>query len=161
MTFTAPSSMQINMKKLWACCYEKSGLSPVKLCICFGFPKVIRGRGPIPMVLSVVKWQLCNLPSLSPKGESKYLSALSSSEVSSLLGFPGGSVVKNMPADAGEEDSIPGSGRSPEGGNGNPLQYSCLGNPINRGALQATVHGVTKKSDTTEKRSMHTRHHYY
>ena len=66
-----------------------------------------------------------------------------------------------MPADAGDEDSIPGSGRSPKGGNGNPLQYSCLGNPMNRGALQATVHGVTKKSDTTEKRSMHTRHHYY
>ena len=44
-------------------------------------------------------------------------------------GFPGDSVVKNLPAKAGDEDSIPGLGRSPEGGNGNPLQYSCLGNP--------------------------------
>ena len=43
-------------------------------------------------------------------------------------GFPGDSVVKNLPANAGELSSIPGSGRSPEGGNGNPLQYSCLEN---------------------------------
>ena len=46
--------------------------------------------------------------------------------------------------------SIPGSGRSLGVGNGNPLQYSCLGNPMDRGAWRATVHGVTKKSDTTE-----------
>ena len=45
------------------------------------------------------------------------------------LGFPGGSVVKNPPANAGVEGSVPGSGRSPGGGNGNPLQYSCLENP--------------------------------
>ena len=44
----------------------------------------------------------------------------------------------------------PGSGRSPGGGNGNPFQYSCLGNPIDRGAWQATVHGVTKQLDMTE-----------
>ena len=48
------------------------------------------------------------------------------------IGFPGGSVVKNPPADAGDTQSIPGSGRSPGEGNDNPLQYSCLGNP--RGA---------------------------
>ena len=51
--------------------------------------------------------------------------------------FPGGSVVKTPPANAGgtgEASSVPGSGRSPGGGNGNPLQYSCLGNPIDRGA---------------------------
>ena len=45
--------------------------------------------------------------------------------------------------------SVSGSGRSPGEGNGNPPQYSCLGNPMDRGAWQATVHGVTKESDTT------------
>ena len=67
-------------------------------------------------------------------------------------GFPGGSAVKNPPAsagDAGEVGSIPGLGRSPGEGNGNPLQYSCLGNPMDRGEWQATVHGVTTESDTT------------
>ena len=63
------------------------------------------------------------------------------------LGFLGGSVVKNPPAsagDAGDLGSIPGSGRSPGEGNGNPLQYSCLKNPMDRGAWGATVHGVAK-----------------
>ena len=50
------------------------------------------------------------------------------------MGFPGGSVVKNMPVKAGDAGSIPGSGRYPGEGNGNPLQYSCLGNPTDRGA---------------------------
>ena len=59
-------------------------------------------------------------------------------------GFPGGSVVKNPPANAGDMDSIPGLGKSAGGGNGNPLQYSCLGNPTDRKAWQATVHGVAK-----------------
>ena len=60
-------------------------------------------------------------------------------------GFPGGAVVKNTPTnvgDARDTGSISGSGRSPGEGNGNPLQYSCLGNPMNRGACWATVHGV-------------------
>ena len=59
-------------------------------------------------------------------------------------GFPGGSVVKNLPVNAGDADSIPVLGRSPGEGNGNPLQYSCQGNPMDRGAWQATVHGVAK-----------------
>ena len=59
-------------------------------------------------------------------------------------GFPDGSVVKNPPANAGDEGSIPGLGRSPGEGNGNPLQYSCLGNPMDRGVWWAIVHGVTK-----------------
>ena len=59
-------------------------------------------------------------------------------------GFPGGSVVKNLPANARDMASIPGSGISPEEGIGNPLQYFSLGNPIDRGAWWATVHGVTK-----------------
>ena len=56
----------------------------------------------------------------------------------------GGSVIKNPPANAGETGSITGLGRSSEGGNGNPLQYSCLENSRDRGAWQATVHGVAK-----------------
>ena len=59
-------------------------------------------------------------------------------------GFPGGSVVKSLPANAGDTGSILGSGRSPGEGNGNPLQYSCLGNPMDRGTWQATAHGVAK-----------------
>ena len=66
------------------------------------------------------------------------------------LGFLGGSVVKNLLVNAGGGGSIPGWGRSPAQGNGNPLQYSCLGNPRDRGAWLATVHGVAKELDTTE-----------
>ena len=68
------------------------------------------------------------------------------------MGFSGELVVKNLPANAGDiRDAglIPGWGRSPGEGNGNPLQYSCLGNPMDRGAWQATVHGATKELDTT------------
>ena len=53
-------------------------------------------------------------------------------------------MVKNLPANTGDLDSIPGSGRFPGEGNGNPLQYSGLENPMDGGALRATVHGVTK-----------------
>ena len=58
--------------------------------------------------------------------------------------FPGGSVVKNLPANAGDVDSIPGWERFLGKGNGNPLQHSCLGNPMDSGAWQAIAHGVTK-----------------
>ena len=63
--------------------------------------------------------------------------------------FPGGSLVKNLPANAGDAGLIPGSGRSAGEGNGNPFQYSCLINPMDRGAWQAIVHGVAKESDPT------------
>ena len=72
------------------------------------------------------------------------------------MGFPGGPVVKNLPANAGDVDSVPGSGRSPGQENGNPLQYSCLGNPVDRGAWQTTVHGIAKESDMTEHIHNHT-----
>ena len=68
---------------------------------------------------------------------------------SSPMGFPDGSVVKNPSAKSGDEGRIPAPGRSPGGGNGNPPQYSCLGNPMNRAAWWVIVHGVTKKADTT------------
>ena len=58
------------------------------------------------------------------------------------MDFPAGWVVKNLPANAGDAGSILGLGRSPGEGSGNPLQYSCLENPMDRGALWATVHGV-------------------
>ena len=59
--------------------------------------------------------------------------------------------INNPHSNAGDVGSIPGSGRSPGEGNGNPLQYSCLGNPMDRGVWWATVHGVPKESDMTEK----------
>ena len=59
------------------------------------------------------------------------------------------SVVKNLPANSGVASSILESGRSPGERNGNPLQYSCLGNSMDRGAWRATVHGVTKQPDMT------------
>ena len=65
-------------------------------------------------------------------------------EINSWEGFPGGSVVKNLPDNAGDMGLIPGSGRTPRKGNGNPLYYSCLGNPMDRGAWSAPVHGVAK-----------------
>ena len=65
------------------------------------------------------------------------------------MGYPGGSVVKNPPANAGDSGSIPVLGISPGEGTGNPLQYSCLENFMDRGAWQARVRGVVKESDTT------------
>ena len=60
-----------------------------------------------------------------------------------------GSVIKSLRALSRDLGSIPRSGRSPGKGNGNPLQYSCLQNPMDRGAWRATVHEVAKESDTT------------
>ena len=61
-----------------------------------------------------------------------------------VYGFPGGSVVKNPPANAGDVGLMPGLGRSPGEGNGNPFHYSCLGNHMDRGAWRATAHGAAK-----------------
>ena len=66
-----------------------------------------------------------------------------------MRGFPGGTVVKNLPANSRDLGSIPGLGRSPRQWNGKPLQYPCLENSMDRGAWQATVHGVTKEPDRT------------
>ena len=63
-----------------------------------------------------------------------------------LGSFPGGSVIKNPLANVGVAGLIPGSGRSPGEGDDNPLQYSCPGNPIDRGAWWVPVHGVAKES---------------
>ena len=61
--------------------------------------------------------------------------------------FPVAQLVKNLPANAGDVGLIPKSGRPAGEGNGNPLQYSYLGNPMDRGARQATIHGVVRESD--------------
>ena len=79
----------------------------------------------------------------------------SSAQISSFWGFLGGSVVKNLPANAGDTGSIPRLGRSPGEGKGNPLQYFWLENPMVGGAWQAAVHRVWKESDTTEQLSVH------
>ena len=69
---------------------------------------------------------------------------LSRQRIKLLRGFPGGSEGKASACNVGDPGSIPGSARSPGEGNGHPLQYSCLENPMDRGAWQATVHGVAK-----------------
>ena len=66
-----------------------------------------------------------------------------------IMGLPGGLVVKNSPANEEDAGLITGLGRYPEDGNGNSLQYSCLENPMDRGAWQPQVHGVAKELDTT------------
>ena len=76
-----------------------------------------------------------------------------------LKGFPGGSVVKkNLPANAGEMGSNPGLERAPGEGNGNPFQYSCLENSMDREAWRVTVHGVTKSR--TQLSNSHFSHTY-
>ena len=70
--------------------------------------------------------------------------------VTGRLGFPGGPVVKNPLANAGDSSSIPGSGRSPREKSGNPLQYSCLENSMDRGAWRTRVHEVTEPGTTEQ-----------
>ena len=71
------------------------------------------------------------------------------SKIFYVMGYPHGSVINNYPPSAGDAGSISGSGRSPGEGNDNPLQYSCLENPTDRGTWQAAVHRVEKELDTT------------
>ena len=80
----------------------------------------------------------------------------------SFLGFPSGLVVKNLPVNsgaAGDLSSIPGLGRSPGKGNGNPLQCSCLENPMDRGAWRATVYGVAKSRTRLSNWALMHHHH--
>ena len=74
------------------------------------------------------------------------------------MGFPGIAALKNPPGNEGNSGLIPGSGRLPVEGNGNPLQYSCLGNPTNRGVWRNTVHGIAKSWTWL---SAHTHQSYY
>ena len=84
---------------------------------------------------------------LSSIAYARWISVSNSGAVLGRMGLPGGSVVKNLPANAGDTGdlgSTPGSWRSPGGGNGNPFQYSCLGNLIDRGPWHATSMGLPK-----------------
>ena len=106
---------------------------------------------------SVIAWRIPGtvepggLPSMGShrvRHDWRDLAAAAAAEIV-LEGFSGVSVVKNPPANVGDRGSIPGSGRSAGEGNGNPPRYSCLENPMDRGAWRATVHGVTKELGTT------------
>ena len=74
----------------------------------------------------------------------------------SIQGFPGRLSSKESAYNAGDEGLIPGQGKSPGGGNSNPLQYSCLGNSLDRGAWRATVRGVTKSRTWLSTADSHT-----
>ena len=76
------------------------------------------------------------------------------------MGFPGGSDNKQSACNAGDQGSIPGLGRPPGEGNGNPLQYYCLENPVDRGAMRATVHGVAEWG-TAQQLNHHHHHHVF
>ena len=101
---------------------------------------------------SVLAWRIPGmgepggLPSMGSQSltQLKQLSNSSSSSSYMHWGFPDGSVAKNLPENAGDVGSVPGSGRPPGERNGSPLQYSCLENPMDGGAWWATVHGITK-----------------
>ena len=79
-----------------------------------------------------------------PLGSSIHLEFLNQKHAFTYMGFPGGSDGKGSACNVGDLGSIPGSGRCPGEGNGNPLQYSGLKNPMDRGVWRATVHGVAK-----------------
>ena len=89
-------------------------------------------------------WKFFMLMSLLRHDYRDYRVALFLSSSMRVTGFPGSSAGKESACNAGDLGSIPGLGRSPGEGHGNPLQYSCLENPMDRGARWATVHGVTK-----------------
>ena len=99
---------------------------------------------------SVLAWRIPGtgepgrLPSMGSHSQTQLRRLSSSSSRVSAQGFSGGVGVKNPPANAGDMGSIPGLGRFPAETNGNPLQYSCLENPMDRGAWRAMVHGVAK-----------------
>ena len=82
-------------------------------------------------------------------------------EWTELMSFPGGLVGKDTACNAGDTGLIPGLGRFPGRGNGNPLQYSCLENPLDRGAQQATVHGFTKSQTQFSDQTITTKCIYY
>ena len=99
---------------------------------------------------SVLAWRIpgtggpSGLPSMGSQSWTQLKRLSSSSNSSSIAGFPGGSEGKAPARDAGDLGSIPGSGRSSGEGTGNPLQYSYLENPMDRGTWEATVHGIAK-----------------
>ena len=120
----APLSTEFSLQEYW------SGLP-------FCIPGDLPDPGTSPRLLHFLRWQADSLLTALP-GEVLF------STHRSHVGFPGGSEGKESACSVGHEGSIPGLGRSPEEGNGYPLQYSCLGNSMDAGAWQATVHEVTR-----------------
>ena len=119
------------------------------VCVCVCVRTCVRARAfayartLTHVQLSVIPWIAAHQAPLSMESWSR----LPLAPLALARGFPGGTVLKNPPANAGasrDTGSIPRLGRSPREGNGNPLQYSCLENPMDRGAWWATVHKVTK-----------------
>ena len=86
-------------------------------------------------------------PRLKNKNKKSLLSLSNRQAFILWMGFPGGSVVTNTPTNEGDLSLIPESGRPLEGGHGSPLQFSCLGNPMDRGAWQTIVHEIKKESN--------------
>ena len=112
-----------------------------------------RPLDPLKLHHSSKSLNLCSVYFLLPTPWSTWMSSRHPENMPPLItdmGFPGGPVVKNLPANTGHSVSIPESRRSSGGGNSNPLQYSRLENPMDRGAWQDTVHGVTRVLDMTE-----------
>ena len=97
--------------------------------------------------------RVCQSRYIPKSGESKPQCSVSPTQNNTPFYLRSGSDCKESACNVGDLGLIPGSERSPGEGNGNPLQYSCLENPMHRGAWWATVHGVTKESDTTERLS--------
>ena len=94
------------------------------------------------ILLSPQSWPVD--PSSRPQSKAAFESTEYNMNAFFTLGFPGGSDDKESACNAGDPGSVPGLGRSPEEGHGNPLQHFCLGNPMDRRAWWATVHGVAK-----------------
>ena len=86
--------------------------------------------------------------------------SLSPCKIQIQMGLPGGAAVKNPPANTGDMALIPGLGRSPGEGSGNPLQYSSLGNLMDRGAWWAIVHGAAEESDIIYRLNSSNRYRY-
>ena len=143
------------MLETWSM-WENSHLNPRELTsffgLCMRWPKywsVSFNISPSNEYSGLISFRMDWLDLLAVQGTltsllQHYSSKASILWCSALCGFPGGSEVKTSACNAGDLGSIPGSRRSPGEGNGNPLQYSCLKNPMYRGAFWATVHGVTK-----------------
>ena len=98
--------------------------------------------------------QKTNFKIVIQNSQIKYKRNSNNSTFECTRGLPGSSAGKESSCNAGDLGLIPGLGRSPAEGNSYPLQYSCLGNSMNRGAWKATVHGVTKSCDMTESLSL-------
>ena len=132
--------------------YIKFFKTPPKKTLWKGKKKICwESVGVINIIFKSAKETSCFWSGIENKNKIRAIAVFTSYIVvyTEIWDFPGGSVVKNLPDNAGGMDSIPGSGRSSGEENGNALQYSCLEIPMDRGVWRAIVHGITKESDMT------------